>query len=80
MPILCSSAPDVSPGWRSTMNALNLSPSTFANTMKMSANPPLVIHIFSPLRMYSLPSSLKRAVALAAIASEPSLLPSARRP
>src|ERR1051325_9470670 len=32
---------------------------------------PFVIHIFSPLRMYSLPSSLKRAVAFAAIASEP---------
>jgi hypothetical protein len=53
------------------MKAENLSPSTFANTMKMSAKPPLVIHIFSPFRMYSLPSSLKRAVALAAIASEP---------
>ena len=35
---------------RSMMNAENFSPSTFANTVKTSANPLLVIHIFSPLR------------------------------
>ena len=34
---------------RSTMNAVNCSPSTLAKTMKTSAKPPLVIHIFSPL-------------------------------
>ena len=49
IPILCSSAPDVSPGCFSTMKALNLSPSTLAKTTKISAKPPLVIHIFSPL-------------------------------
>ena len=32
------------------MNAVNCSPSTFAKTMKRSAKPPLLIHIFSPLR------------------------------
>ena len=51
IPILCSSAPGDSPSCRSTMKAENLSPSTFAKTMKMSAKPPLVMNIFSPLRM-----------------------------
>ena len=38
MPILCSSGPIVTPGdFRSTMKAVNLSPSIFANTMQMSA-------------------------------------------
>ena len=32
------------------MNAVNFSPSIFANTMKSSAKPAFVIHIFSPLR------------------------------
>jgi len=40
IPILCSSAPEVRPGCRPTIKALNLSPSTFANTIKMSAKPP----------------------------------------
>ena len=40
-----------SPGvLRSTMNAVNFSPSTLANTVNTSAKPALVIHIFSPLR------------------------------
>ena len=48
-PILCSSFPLVTPPKaRSTMNALNLSPSTWAKMMKTSAKPPFVIHIFSP--------------------------------
>ena len=34
---------------RSTMNAENCSPSTLAKTMKRSAKPPFVIHIFSPV-------------------------------
>ena len=33
---------------RSTMKAVNLSPSAWANTISMSAKPPLLIHIFSP--------------------------------
>ena len=50
IPILCSSSPKVRPGVpRSTMNALNLSPSTLANTVNTSAKPALVIHIFCPL-------------------------------
>src|SRR2546429_3571460 len=54
MPILCSSLPALNPGKvRSTMNAVNFSPLTFANTMYTSANPPLVIHIFCPFRMRS---------------------------
>ena len=49
MPSLCSSAPGVKPGKvRSTMNAVNFSPSTLAKTMNRSAKPALVIHIFSP--------------------------------
>jgi len=32
-------------------NAENFSPFTFANTVKRSAKPALVIHIFSPFRM-----------------------------
>jgi hypothetical protein len=35
----------------STKNAVNFSPSIFAKTVNRSANPALVIHIFSPLRM-----------------------------
>ena len=31
--------------------AVNFSPSTFANTVNRSANPALVIHIFSPFKM-----------------------------
>ena len=51
MPSLCSSAPTEKPGVsRSTMNAENFSPSILANTVKTSAKPPLVIHIFSPFR------------------------------
>jgi hypothetical protein len=34
---------------RSTMNAVNFSPSTLAKTVNRSAKPALVIHIFSPL-------------------------------
>ena len=70
-PILCSSCPLLTPGNpRSTMKAVNCSPSTLAKTMKMSANPPLVIHIFSPLRA-KLPSGILVARALAPSASEP---------
>ena len=51
MPILCSSAPTEKPGKVfSTRNAVNFSPSTLAKTVNRSANPALVIHIFSPLR------------------------------
>ena len=35
---------------RSTMKAVNLSPSAWAKTISMSGKPPLLIHIFSPLR------------------------------
>ena len=52
IPILCSSAPIEKPGKvRSTRNAVNFSPSIFAKTVKRSAKPALVIHIFSPFRM-----------------------------
>ena len=52
IPIFCSSAPGETPGHaRSTRNAVNFSPPTFANTVYRSANPPLVIHIFWPFRM-----------------------------
>ena len=47
------------------MKAVNCSPSTFAKTMKRSAKPPLVIHIFSPLSM-KLPSACLVARALRA--------------
>ena len=48
-PILCSSLPELTPGKpRSTMNAVNCSPSTLAKTMNRSAKPPFEIHIFSP--------------------------------
>ena len=50
MPILCSSAPFVSPSCRSTMKPENLSPSILAKTMNTSAKPPFVIHIFSPFK------------------------------
>ena len=70
-PILCSSLPELTPGnARSTMNAVNCSPSTFAKTMITSAKPPLVIHIFSPLST-QLPSGCFTARVLAASASEP---------
>ena len=49
---------------------MNCSESTFAKTMKRSANPPLVIHIFSPLRT-KLPSGCRTARAFAPRASEP---------
>ena len=72
MPILFSSAPTEKPGVpRSTMNAENFSPSTFANTMYTSANPPLVIHIFCPLRIQFLPSGESTARVRAASESEP---------
>ena len=52
------------------MNAVNCSPSTLAKTMMTSAKPPLLIHIFSPLRS-QLPSGCFTARVLAASASEP---------
>jgi hypothetical protein len=55
---------------RSTIKAVNCSPSTFAKTMKRSAKPPLVIHIFSP-ESRKLPSAWRTARALALNASEP---------
>ena len=52
IPILCSSAPTENPGnFRSTIKAVNRSPSALANTMNRPANPAFVIHIFSPFRM-----------------------------
>ena len=70
-PILCSSLPVETPAHAfSTMNAVKCSPSTLAKTMKTSANPPLVIHIFSPERT-KLPSACVIARALAPSASEP---------
>ena len=43
--------PELTPGHaRSTMKAVNLSPSAWAKTISRSAKPPLLIHIFSPLR------------------------------
>ena len=70
-PNLCSSLPDETPGQaRSTMNAVNCSPSTLAKTMNTSAKPPLVIHIFSP-ESTKLPSGCRMALALAPSASEP---------
>ena len=52
------------------MKAVKSVLSTLANTMKKSAKPPLVIHIFSPLRT-KLPSGWRIARALAPSASEP---------
>src|SRR3954470_5708570 len=70
-PSLCSSLPLLTPGKpRSTMKAENASPSTLAKTMKRSAKPPLVIHIFSPLRT-KLPSACFVALARAPSASDP---------
>ena len=48
-PSLPSSFPLTTPIDRSTRNAVNFSPSTLANTVKRSAKPPFVIHIFWPL-------------------------------
>ncbi len=68
---MCSSFPLVTPGKpRSTMNAEKCSPSTLAKTMKMSAKPPLVIHIFSPLSSHD-PSAWRTALARALSASDP---------
>ena len=52
------------------MNAVKCSPSTLANTMKTSANPPLVVHIFSPFSDKP-PSAVRAPVADAPKASEP---------
>ena len=52
------------------MNALNLSPSTWAKMMKTSAKPPFVIHIFSPF-ITKLPSPWRTARVFAPSASEP---------
>ena len=72
MPILFSSAPTEKPGVpRSTMNAENSSPSTFANTVNTSAKPPFVIHIFCPLSSQLFPSGESTARVRSAIASEP---------
>jgi hypothetical protein len=49
-PSFGSSRPLARPIPRSTTKAVNRSPSTFAKTVKTSAKPPLVIHIFWPLR------------------------------
>ena len=55
---------------KSIINAVKFSSSSiFTNTVKTSANPPLVIHIFSPLMTQWSPSSLK--VVLIPAASEP---------
>ena len=81
-PILCSSLPLFTPKPRSTRNAVNWPLSnpgapvprpsfiTFANTTNRSAKPPLVIHIFSPLRT-KLPSGCFVARVRAPRASEP---------
>ena len=50
-PSFFSSEPLTTPMLRSTRNAVNFSPSTFAKIVNRSANPPFVIHIFWPLRM-----------------------------
>ena len=42
------------------MNAEKCSPSSFAKTMNMSAKPPLVVHIFSPVSA-KLPSASRVA-------------------
>ena len=69
-PILCSSLPLFTPQARSTRNAVNCSPSTFAKTTKRSAKPPFVIHIFSPFSR-KLPSGCRVAFVRAPIASDP---------
>ena len=46
--VLFLAAADTPGNARSTMKAVKCSPSTLAKTMKRSAKPPLVIHIFSP--------------------------------
>src|SRR3982751_4338109 len=72
MPSLCSSAPTENPGvLRSMMNAENFSPSILAKTTKTSANPLLLIHIFSPLRTKCIPSGERTARVRMFIASEP---------
>src|SRR6266700_5775409 len=72
IPILCSSAPTENPGKvLSTRNAVNFSPLILANTVNRSANPALVIHIFSPLSTYCLPSGESSARARQFSASEP---------
>ena len=49
-PIFRSSGPTLRPGEsRSTMNAVNFSPSTFAKMMKTSAEPALVMYCLVPL-------------------------------
>ncbi len=55
---------------RSTMNAVNASPSTLAKTMNTSAKPALVIHIFSP-DSEKPPSSRRVARVRAPSASDP---------
>ena len=47
-PSLISSRPETTPMPRSTRNAVNASPFTFAKIVNRSAKPPLVIHIFCP--------------------------------
>src|SRR5437879_9974515 len=72
MPIFFSSAPTENPGWpRSTMKQENFSPFTLAKTMYTSAKPPLVIHIFWPLRIQCLPSGESTARVRAFCASDP---------
>ncbi|MNS32947.1 hypothetical protein D3C72_650460 [compost metagenome] len=73
-PILCSLAPEMTPGPRSTTKAVTppLAPragSVTAKTVITSAMSPLVIQIFSPFRIQSLPSRTARV--LMAAASEP---------
>ena len=77
MPSLCSSRPTVNPGIPfSTRKAVSFSsfvPGTahFANTVKISAMPAFVIHIFSPFNVYVVPSAESTARVRAFIASEP---------
>src|SRR5207248_1721509 len=75
MPIFFSSAPTANPGKvRSTKNAVNFSPSILAKTTYRSANPALVIHIFSPFSKYCLPSAASVALHRAFSASDPEVL------
>ena len=53
------------------MNAENFSPSTLAKTMNRSANPPFVVHIFSPLSRQEPSIASRVARARAASASDP---------
>jgi hypothetical protein len=69
-PILCSSLPLFTPYGRSTSSAVNCSPSTLQKTTIRSANPPLVIHIFSPFST-KLPSGCRIARVRAPSASDP---------